>query len=317
MILLELSGGLGNQLFEYAMARALLEKVRVHKPEEKITLLLNRYEKDPQRNYSLRPFAIQDSVSYIADWKQKVLALYFKIKKHLVMRLCTDSSERIHGEKNFSILTGHGMLCTTDVFDFYPYEIPKQKVKYVYGNFQSYFYFQEIEDIIRKELKVAESALKVDKTLRDYVNSSNSVAVHIRRGDYLSSEWSKSLNVCDEAYYVKAMEHILANVEVPVFFVFSNGKEDLEWIKQNMKLPGDLVYVDQNGSEIDDFQLMSECKHHIISNSTYSWWTSFLSASEGKIVVAPKEWYRTKDQQAKDIYLDSWTLIDVGKENEG
>lgn len=310
MIYLELSGGMGNQLFEYAMARQVLELVRKERPKEKITLIQTRYNKDV-RNYSLNNFCIDASIRLIPKWKQKILELYYKTKKHLIMILKTEDKKLIRGQKSFETMIKYGMFCTTDVFDYYEYKIPKKKVIYIYGNFQSLKYFSNVESIIRQEYKVKREKVNVSDELLALVENENSVAVHIRRGDYLNTEWEKSLNICDEHYYSEAIRYIISKVDNPVFYVFSNGKEDLNWIKENMNLPGNIKYIDQDGSEIDDFYLMSHCKHHIISNSTYSWWTSFLAENKQKIVIAPSEWYRTDDQHADDIYLDNWKIIKI------
>ena len=309
MIYLELSGGLGNQLFEYAMARRVLEERRKNNPNEKLTLLLDRYNNDV-RNYSLKSFMVDDSIRLIPMWKQKILSTYFKAKKHSIMITRTTDSKLISGAKAFAIMCSYGMFCTTDTYDYYPYVLPNKKNIYIYGNYQSEKYFLEIKDILKKEFRIKPSTISADKLLLRGITSKNSVAIHIRRGDYLSSEWGKKLDVCTEMYYMKAINYITEKVEDPEFFIFSNSSDDLRWIKENMRLPGKKTYVNQHGSEIDDFYLMSKCKHHIISNSTYSWWSSYLASNQDKIVIAPSYWYKTQDQNAQDIYLDSWTLID-------
>lgn len=312
MIYLELSGGLGNQLFEYAMARRVLEERRKEKPNEKMTLLLSRYSKDV-RKYSLDSFMIDKNIQIVPMWKQSMIAMYYKIKKHLLMRTKIKDTHLISGKKSFTVMCREGMLCTTDTYDYYPYTIPKKNNIYIYGNFQSEKYFQDIKEIILDEFQIKKSAIAIESTILEDIKNKNSVAVHIRRGDYLSTEWGKKLDVCTQDYYINAMNYIIQNVKNPVFYVFSNTRDDLMWIKNNMKLPGTVQYVDQDGSEIDDFYLMSRCKHHIISNSTYSWWSSYIAREPDKIVVAPLFWYKTEDQNPKDVYLDTWTLIDINK----
>lgn len=312
MIYLELSGGLGNQLFEYAMARSVLEEVRKQHPSEKLTLLLGRFSNDI-RDYGLADFCVDSEIRMIPNWKQKIIALYYKSKKHLVQSLILKDHKLISGSKSFEIMSRYGMLCTTDVYNYYKITVPKHNI-YIYGNFQSEKYFNKIKDIIKKDLMIKQERLHIDSSVLHEIQSSEAIAVHIRRGDYVSSaKWSKSLNICNEQYYVKAMRYFIHRNNNCRFFVFSNGPEDLAWIRNNMKLPGKIIYVDQRGSAIDDFYLMTQCKDYIISNSTFSWWAAYLSANDNKTTVAPEQWYQTPDQRPDDIYMNDWVLIDTNK----
>lgn len=96
----------------------------------------------------------------------------------------------------------------------------------------------------------------------------------------------------------------------PVFFVFS---DDIQWVKDNIKTDKDLVFVDKNNTAPDDMQLLSSCKHFIMSNSTFSWWSAFLSKNENKIVMAPKYWKTGFEEYRTPLILDSMELIDNRK----
>ena len=96
------------------------------------------------------------------------------------------------------------------------------------------------------------------------INRSNSVSLHVRRGDYLNL---KNIGVLDVDYYMKAVEYIRTIVENPTFYIFS---DDLEWCKNNLGFLDDCIYVDRTQTEIDDLQLMSYCRHNIIANSSFS-----------------------------------------------
>lgn len=114
----------------------------------------------------------------------------------------------------------------------------------------------------------------------------NSVCVHIRRGDFLKN--SNNLSVCHEKYYLNAMEFIEDKVDNPIFYIFS---DDILDVKNNFKFLGKrIIYVEGKRNDYEEFRLMYNCKHFIISNSTFSWWSSYLGGGDG-IVIAPKKWY--------------------------
>ena len=141
------------------------------------------------------------------------------------------------------------------------------------------------------------------------IENSNSVCVHIRRGDYIGS----SFDICTEAYYQKGMDIIASKVENPTFYIFSNSSEDLQWIKENYHFSYDLVYVDLNNCDYEELRLMYTCKHFIISNSTFSWWGAYLSTNEEKVVIAPSKWNQDY-KVVEDLYLDHWIKVGVGEE---
>jgi hypothetical protein len=173
----------------------------------------------------------------------------------------------------------------------------KPFLNYFEGYFQSEKYFADCTEEIRKEFQFKEKLQAPD---------GNAVAIHIRRGDYV--KFSNIHLVCTPAYYEKAIAYIQSRVEIPVFYVFS---EDLEWVRQNISIPSNSVFVDYNPvlPSSRDMQLMSLCKHQIISNSSYSWWAAWLNRNSGKIVIAPDRWFA--DGGETDIYLDNFVKIET------
>lgn len=142
-------------------------------------------------------------------------------------------------------------------------------------------------------------------TLQNEIIKENAVSIHVRRGDYLL-EQNKGLygNICTREYYTNAINHIKEKAGHCIFYFFSN---DIEWVKQNYKIE-DAVYVEktmfEDYSDWYDMYLMSICKHNIIANSTFSWWGAWLNQNENKIVIAPKKWSNIFD--CEDIYPDEW-----------
>ncbi|MGK4199417.1 alpha-1,2-fucosyltransferase [Fusobacterium sp. HC1336] len=120
------------------------------------------------------------------------------------------------------------------------------------------------------------------------IEDTNSVSIHVRRGDYLNSREFK--NICTLEYYKNAIKYMKDRLENPVFFIFSN---DIEWCKENLNIVGEHYYINWNNKKENNFrdmQLMSLCKNNIIANSSFSWWAALLNINKNKIVVAPKKW---------------------------
>jgi hypothetical protein len=171
---------------------------------------------------------------------------------------------------------------------------------YFEGYFQGEKYFADCTEEIRKEFQFKE---------RLQIPDGNTVAIHIRRGDYV--KLADIHLVCTPAYYENAIAYIQSKIENPVFYVFS---DDLKWVRQNINIPRDSVFMNYNPSlpSSHDMQLMSLCKHQIISNSSYSWWAAWLNRNPGKIVVAPDKWFA--DGRDTDIYIDYIVRISTTEE---
>jgi hypothetical protein len=184
-------------------------------------------------------------------------------------------------------------------------KIPKigNKLKPFLNYFEDYFqsekYFLDCKDEILKEFQFKEKL---------QVPEGNSAAIHIRRGDYV--KFANIHLVCTPFYYESAIAYIQRKVEKPIFYVFS---DDIEWCKENVKIPEPCFYIDNlNKPSSHDMQLMSLCKHNIISNSTYSWWAAWLNQNPGKIIIAPDKWFA--DSRETDIYTDNMVRISTEEE---
>jgi hypothetical protein len=136
------------------------------------------------------------------------------------------------------------------------------------------------------------------------VSSPSSVALHVRRGDYVSDPvYSKKYRVMDVDYYRAAVAQIESRVADAKLFVFS---DDLDWCREHLAMLGPTKFVD-GGGDLADFRLMSRCSHHIISNSTFAWWAAWLGTHQGQVVVAPKEWF-WDDRCMDDLFPEGWIL---------
>ena len=135
------------------------------------------------------------------------------------------------------------------------------------------------------------------------------MSLHVRRGDYLQAKhWNAVGYVCQRAYYLNALTELGRRVRNPRYYVFS---EDMDWVRENLPLGKDTVWVDWNQGEDSwqDMMLMSRCRHHIICNSTFSWWAAWLDPRPDKLVLAPERWARSVE--GREIEPDSWIKVPI------
>lgn len=140
--------------------------------------------------------------------------------------------------------------------------------------------------------------MEYNKELLRLIEDNNSVSVHVRRGDYLSAQYSGSYNICHESYFTQAIAEIKKRVGNPLFVFFS---EDIPWAKATFGNMENTYFQSEKDSAWETMRLMNHCKHFIISNSTFSWWGQYLSRNEKKVVVSPDKWFADGDS--------NWPLI--------
>jgi len=176
----------------------------------------------------------------------------------------------------------------------------------LYGFFQSQKYFEDIKELIQDDFQSTLTSFSdTFKTICHQIQNSESVAVHVRRKDYLRYT---DFNICTNEYYRKAVEKIKTIIRNPVFFTFS---DDICWARKNILIPN-AVFVDLPDSQISpgyDLLLMAQCRHQIIANSTFSWWGAWLNQNRGKIVVAPGIWHKNpikNERFMKNILPEQW-----------
>lgn len=181
-------------------------------------------------------------------------------------------------------------------------DVYKTKKPYIDAIFLHLSYFSEIEDIVRESF-VFQCIDERNKKIADRMSSENSVSLHIRRGDYLNIP---QYAVCDEDYYTKAIEHIKLSVSSPKFYIFS---DDPEWCKQfidGFDVEYEIISHNTGVDSYKDMYLMTQCRHNIIANSTFSWWGAWLNNNTDKIVVGPHPWVVGREYNP---CLKSWFVI--------
>ena len=283
MIITKLNGGLGNQLFEYACARSLQLKYG-----DEMWLDIEGYARSP-RHFSLSNFKLSNDVGILPISKSKSLVLWQALSK-------------TNKELAFKLAQLFGVyLWKTPTYKEILLKGTKGKTIYFYGYWQSEKYFKEYSKQIREELRVNTEYLPESKPYIDSILSSESVCVHIRRGDYVQC----GLISCDETYYLNGVEYIRERHPNITVFVFS---DDIQWVKDNISFKQPVVYVDIQEPDYEVLRLMYSCKHFVMSNSSFSWWAQYLSNNLNKIVVAPSVWY-PGGQGDNSMYLDNWVVL--------
>lgn len=298
MITVKLRGGLANQMFQYALGRRLsilhntplfldLEHYKSEQTEEKTI-----------RNYGLDIFNLQASIANIKQINQSK-GWY----SNPVKRKVTTALNKILPYYKQNIVKEQHATFDKNIFK-------TRKNIYLAGFWQSEQYFKDIEEIIRKnfQFKIPPSSCNIDYL--NQIGSCNSVSVHIRRGDYVTSKHYNNVHqILSPEYYQEAAAIIEEQITNPTYFVFS---DDPQWAKENIKLNFKTEYISNNNGDkaYEDLRLMSNCKHHIIANSTFSWWGAWLNTSKNKIVIAPNKWYKISEMENNDIIPSGWIKID-------
>lgn len=179
---------------------------------------------------------------------------------------------------------------------------------YLSGYWQSEKYFADFADQIRADFKFQKVMEGMNAELARNISKVNAVSLHVRRGDYINNPVTMATHgLCSLEYYRDAIRYVIERVEAPQFFIFS---DDTEWVKNNLKIDFPALYVQHNrGKEsYNDMRLMSLCRHHIIANSSFSWWGAWLNPNRDKIVVAPRKWFANQTD-VQDLFPQGWVTL--------
>lgn len=291
MVISQIIGGLGNQMFQYAAGKALAEFKGV---EFKIDI--SSFENYKLYGYDLGNLAVTAPVASPEEINKFVGSRPGKVLKFL--------------EEKFDWLMPYaGRKFYLEPFFNYNrrfFSLPPEV--YLEGYFQSEKYFAGIKDIIKKEFFLKNEPGQVYDETAKKINETNSVAVHFRRGDYITNQGiNKIFGTPPLEYYHTAVKKMAGMIKDPHFYIFSN---DIEWVKNNFKPEYPTTYVaDPALKNFHEISLMSKCRHNIIANSSFSWWGAWLNGNQNKIVVAPQRWFVWKKFNTKDIVPESWLRI--------
>jgi hypothetical protein len=292
MIIVQLNGGLGNQLFQYAAAKSLsLHSNTNLKLDVSSFYRENLPELEVPRDFELYNFQgvheeIISSPVNLENEKQtsvnsKLQKLFPRHKRDIYIE------PFYHYDRNF-------FKANTDVI--------------LKGQWQSEKYFLNFSDSIKSTFRLKENL--VSNVIQFLPKEKETVSVHVRRGDYMRKqiilEWH---GVMPKSYYEKAFELLTKRISNIQVYYFS---DDPEWVEKELIpiMPGIIISSNISRNHFEDFYLMSQCKHNIIANSSFSWWAAWLNPNPDNMVIAPKKWFNKGPQDTQDLFPPAWIKID-------
>ena len=288
MIVVRIIGGLGNQMFQYALGRRLsIDTGQV------LRLDANTPNPNPLGIFDLDRFAIGG----LRVGRRE--SQYF-------WRPLVKAAEIAH---RMSFRVGMLRVALEGSLEFHPEVLENRGTVYLAGNWQSERYFAEIAPVLRRDFQVVEPPSQADRALLGEMTSGDSVCVHVRRGDYVADPAVyASHGVCGEDYYAAARRRMAERLSAPRFYVFS---DDQVWARTAMGSWPSTKIVDHHpaAARHADFRLMTACRHFIIANSSFSWWAAWLSDSVEKTVIAPRNWFANPAWQSAHIVPETWQRL--------
>lgn len=288
MIVSRIYGGMGNQMFQYAYGRMLAHR---HKTAFKIYFDDCGFGwAEHSKKLTLTKFHIEaeiatedDRARFICDSTNKLQRAIHKIGRVVKGLHYIGDGARVHDYHRDALLAPNN--------------------SYTDGFWQSEIYFESIAAQIRKEFSIKETLSDHAKQIEQAIKNSNSISMHVRRGDYL--EQTQVYWICDVAYYKRGLKELKRKVEHPTVFVFSN---DATWVKENLKLDVPTIVVEHTAA-YEDMHLMSCCKHNISSNSTFGWWGAWLNNNPEKTVFLPERWLADPSIDTSHYTAKGWLRI--------
>ncbi|RYY55791.1 MAG: alpha-1,2-fucosyltransferase [Chitinophagaceae bacterium] len=287
MVISQLNGGMGNQMFQYAAAKSLSlhHQVPLFIDDSKFKRdTISELEVDRKTEIFNFP-AIRDSIAHPAtlemfSGKRKLLTKLLPRHRQIVYR-----EPFYHFDKNF---------------------FHSRKTVYLQGAWQSYRYFEKYRTGITPLFRLDPEYTSSVEYKADEILAANSVSVHVRRNDYLRMqiilEWH---GIMSKEYYVAGLEELTRQVGALHVYYFT---DDPQWVSENLMplYPGQLISSEVSANHYQDFYLMSRCHHNIIANSSFSWWAAYLNEFPGKKVIAPKRWFDQGPKDTQDLIPPAW-----------
>jgi hypothetical protein len=288
-----LQGGLGNQMFQYAIARALSEHYQCTFSLDRSWFNLQQSETTP-RSYQLEFLKIHEVVQSKVDFPKRPNRL-----KRLLQKLLPFGSIVCYQKNAFEFDAGLFNLNGLG-----------QRDLFLFGYWQAFPYIKPIRLILQQEFKTKQPISNHYKDYLDHIRASESVMLHIRRGDYVDSPSASRLHgVLPLSYYDQTIEKLLLYYPASHFFVFS---DDLNWAKEALPKNLNMTFIEnshQSDAAAEELQLMYECKHHIIANSSLSWWGAWLKQDDRGVVFAPKRWINDSSFDTSNLLPESWQRL--------
>jgi len=308
MIIVKIQGGLGNQLFQYATGFAISVKQK-----KKLFLDTSDMERPVaghlSRSFMLDGFNIKGREApskLINNFKRGHFfnKIYTPPKTH-IKQLVFDEipATKSHFYKSHFIVKPLTYIFYKDIL-----EISNGNM-YIDGYWQAYKYFEGIEDLLKNEFVFKPFYQNKNEKQLNLIQNSLSVSIHIRRTDYVNTEFGKKYFISlPLSYYYDAIKLLELSIDNIKLFVFS---DDIEWCKENLKTKYETHYI-SNENPLDDLFLMSNCKHNIVANSSFSWWAAWLNNNRDKKIISPAQWYyNVNADKMQDLLPNEWLKVNI------
>ena len=295
VVVTRLIGGLGNQMFQYAAGLGLALRHGVE-----LKLDVSGFAAYPKRRYELGSYPIRGTPASEAELasfgsrRPKVESRWLARARRLIRIDGKPGSSPIYRERHFHF--------DARVRDLNP-------TVYLDGYWQSEKYFADLIGLLRQEFTPLAPLEPENAAMADRIDAVNAVSLHVRRGDYVNEpDISRFHGICSADYYQSAVKYIAGRAGDIHLFVFS---DDQDWVRDNLHFapPTTVVAANPPDRGFRDMQLMARCRHHIIANSSFSWWGAWLNPSPAKIVVAPKRWFAASTNDTRDLLPEAWVRL--------
>lgn len=297
MIVVRIYEGLGNQMFEYAYAFALSERMK----EKGIQVFID------MRDEAVTSF---DKIRFGRPLLLKQFNVKLSVASADILKKWDYLSEKNIVQKTIRKISDMG-LWKYGIFKEHDFNYNKENIKikdntFVEGWFQHYQYFEKYRKALLSEFTLKEDFL-IPKSVKKIMSDYQVISIHVRRGDYITNPIArKSMGICGVDYYLKAVEYLKGKLNKPYVFIFTN---DQAWVEKNLQfdIPYTVISERYQFTDVQEMVLMSQCHHNVIANSTFSWWGAWLNMHSNKIVIAPKKWFL--DSKRKNIAMHQWVKL--------
>src|SRR5450830_1617387 len=292
IVVSHLIGGLGNQMFQYAVGRALALRTGA-----RLSLDVTGFANYDLRRYELEEVTIDAEVA--PDKQLRLVGAVAEaniLSNRILKRLGFGGSQHVLREGSFT----------------YDQRIEEVSTPiYLDGYWQSEKYFTAIASELRQDFSLRQPLDGANAEMAAAIGQlgQSAISLHIRRGDYVSNSHTAQYHgVCSLDYYRDAVRYLAERVEHPHFYIFS---DDHTWVQENLQIdfPMTLVQINSGDRGIYDMMLMKSCGHHIIANSSFSWWGAWLNPSSQKIVIAPQQWFKQSTNDTRDLIPAAWVRL--------
>ncbi len=291
MVIIKISGGLGNQLFQFALGVALEERCGFQV----------KYDIQEFNNIGLRKFELDKLVEDLPIASECEIICKYNFAEKIKFQLSKILGFRF-GFNRIRYYLENGFRFDDKVF------LLGDDV-YLSGYWQSEKYFVPFKEKLLEKIKVSKcNSIEINQFLKQILEA-NSVSIHVRRGDYITNSKVNAIyGTCDLSYYERAIHRISSLFSGLTFFVFS---DDMDWVKNHFSKFNNMIFVDVHSSDyaFEDLRLMSYCKHNIIANSTFSWWAAWLNQNKDKVVIAPQKWSVKNSAIESEIIPSAWIRL--------